>query len=160
MKLCQAIRKQYGFDAITLMPTNLYGPGDYYHSKNSHVLPAMISRFYEANIRGDSIIECWGTGSPFREFMHVDDLGEACVFALNTWDPSLDHSPCDVYGNELDYLNVGTGVDIQIRDLANMIAKIIGYEGEIKWDTSKPDGTPKKQLDVSRLFKLGWRSSI
>ncbi len=160
LKLCQALRKQYGFDAITLMPTNLYGPGDNYHIQNSHVLPALIRRFHEAKIRGDKTVQCWGSGSPFREFMHVDDLGEACVFALNYWDPNNKNSPSDSNGNKLDFLNVGTGLDIQIRELAIKISKIIDYPGEIVWDKTKPDGTPKKQLDVSRLLKLGWSSKI
>ena len=151
IKLCQALRKQYGFDAISLMPTNLYGPGDNYHPTNSHVLPALIRRFHEAAERGDATVTCWGTGSPLREFLHVDDLGEACVFALEQWQPSLD---------ELQFLNVGTGVDLSIRELAEAVAAATGFQGEIVWDTSKPDGTPKKQLDVSRLAALGWRARI
>ncbi|KGG11630.1 MULTISPECIES: GDP-L-fucose synthase family protein [Prochlorococcus] len=160
LKLCEALRTQHGFDAITLMPTNLYGPGDNYHPENSHVLPAMIRRFHEANEQGVSSIKCWGTGDPYREFLHVDDLGDACVFALENWDPSSSQAPSDSYGNPLYFLNVGTGIDIKIRDLASTIAKIVGYKGEIIWDKSKPDGTPKKQLDVSRLLQLGWKSTI
>ena len=151
IKLCEALRQQHGFDAISLMPTNLYGPGDNYHPTNSHVLPALIRRFHEAKQMNAPSVSCWGTGSPLREFLHVDDLGEACVFALENW------SPMPV---ELTYLNVGTGVDLSIRELAERIANATGYEGKIEWDTSKPDGTPKKQLDVSRLAKLGWRSKI
>lgn len=151
IKLCEALRQQHGFDAISLMPTNLYGPGDNYHPTNSHVLPALIRRFHEAKQMNAPSVSCWGTGSPLREFLHVDDLGEACVFALEKW------SPMPV---ELTYLNVGTGVDLSIRELAERIANATGYEGKIEWDTSKPDGTPKKQLDVSRLTKLGWRSKI
>ncbi|KGG16890.1 MULTISPECIES: GDP-L-fucose synthase family protein [unclassified Prochlorococcus] len=160
LKLCQALRQQYGFDAITLMPTNLYGPGDNYHIQNSHVLPAFIRRFYEAKNNGDSIIECWGSGSPYREFLHVDDLGSACLFALNHWDPQSLNAPIDSYGKPLNFLNVGTGVDIRISDLAQAVAKAVGYLGEIKWDRTKPDGTLKKQLDVANLSNLGWKSSI
>ncbi|MDM7958651.1 MAG: GDP-L-fucose synthase [Synechococcus sp. WH 8007] len=151
IKLCQALRLQHGFDAISLMPTNLYGPGDNYHPTNSHVLPALIRRFHEAAERGDASVTCWGTGTPLREFLHVDDLGEACVFALEQWSPA----PC-----ELTYLNVGTGQDLTIRELAVAIATATGYQGRIQWDESKPDGTPKKQLEVSRLAGLGWRAQI
>ena len=151
IKLCQALRKQHGFDAISLMPTNLYGPGDNYHPTNSHVLPALIRRFHEAAERGYSSVTCWGTGSPLREFLHVDDLGEACVFALEQWQPGSD---------DLQFLNVGTGVDLSIRELAEAVAAATGFKGEIVWDISKPDGTPKKQLDVSRLAALGWRARI
>ena len=151
IKLCEALRRQHGFDAISLMPTNLYGPGDNYHPTNSHVLPALIRRFHEAAERGDASVICWGTGSPLREFLHVDDLGEACVFALEHWQPDPD---------ELQFLNVGTGVDLTIRELAEAVAAATGFQGEILWDASKPDGTPKKQLDVSRLADLGWRARI
>jgi GDP-L-fucose synthase len=151
IKLCEALRRQHGFDAISLMPTNLYGPGDNYHPTNSHVLPALIRRFHEAAERGDASVTCWGTGSPLREFLHVDDLGEACVFALEHWQPGPE---------EMQYLNVGTGVDLTIRELAEAVAEATGFQGEIHWDTSKPDGTPKKQLDVSRLAELGWRARI
>ena len=151
IKLCEALRKQHGFDAISLMPTNLYGPGDNYHSANSHVLPALIRRFHEAAQRGDATVTCWGSGSPLREFLHVDDLGEASVFALEHWKPASD---------ELQFLNVGTGVDLTIRELAESVAVATGFKGEIVWDTSKPDGTPKKQLDVSRLASMGWRARI
>ena len=151
IKLCTALRQQYGFDAISLMPTNLYGPGDNYHPTNSHVMPALIRRFHEAAAAKVPSVRCWGTGSPMREFLHVDDLGEACVFALEHWSPASD---------DLTYLNVGTGVDLSIRELAEEVAKATGYEGLIEWDTSKPDGTPKKQLDVSRLASLGWRAKI
>jgi GDP-L-fucose synthase len=151
MKLCEALRRQHGFDAISLMPTNLYGPGDNYHPTNSHVLPALIRRFHEAAEAKAPSVTCWGTGSPLREFLHVDDLGEACVFALERWQPGLE---------DLQFLNVGTGVDLTIRELAEAVAAATGYQREILWDTSKPDGTPKKQLDVSRLAALGWRARI
>ena len=151
IKLCEALCIQHGFDAISLMPTNLYGPGDNYHPENSHVLPALIRRFHEATEANAPSVSCWGTGSPLREFLHVDDLGEACVFALEHWSPAP---------GELSYLNVGTGMDLSIRELAEAVATATGYEGAIEWDSSKPDGTPKKQLDVSRLAALGWRARI
>jgi len=151
IKLCSALRQQHGFDAISLMPTNLYGPGDNYHPTNSHVLPALIRRFHGAAERGDTSVTCWGTGTPLREFLHVDDLGEACVFALEQWQPTAD---------QLQHLNVGTGVDLTIRELAEAVAEATGFRGTIAWDASKPDGTPKKQLDVSRLAALGWRARI
>jgi len=160
IKLAQALRKQHGFDAISLMPTNLYGPGDNYHPTNSHVLPALIRRFHEAAERGDASVTCWGSGAPLREFLHVDDLGEACVFALEHWDPAAPEAPKDEAGEPLPFLNVGTGVDLTIRDLAEAVAQATGFQGEIVWDRSKPDGTPKKQLDVSRLDRLGWRARI
>jgi GDP-L-fucose synthase len=155
IKLCQALRLQYGFDAISLMPTNLYGPGDNYHPTNSHVLPALIRRFHEAaqqpNQGAGTTVTCWGTGTPLREFLHVDDLGESCVFALERWQPAPEDPP---------HLNVGTGVDLTIRELAEQVAAATGYRGTIEWDSSKPDGTPKKQLEVSRLAELGWRARI
>lgn len=151
IKLCQALRLQYGFDAVSLMPTNLYGPGDNYHPENSHVLPALIRRFHEAAETKAESVTCWGTGTPLREFLHVDDLGEACVFVLEHWQPGADQLP---------FLNVGTGVDLSIRDLAERVAAATGFHGQIHWDASKPDGTMKKQLDVRRLTQLGWRSRI
>jgi GDP-L-fucose synthase len=151
IKLCEALRRQHGFDAISLMPTNLYGPGDNYHPTNSHVLPALIRRFHEAAEANAPGVTCWGTGTPLREFLHVDDLGEACVFALERWQPAP---------QDLQFLNVGTGVDLTIRELAEAVAAATGFQGEIQWDASKPDGTPKKQLDVSRLFELGWQAHI
>ena len=149
IKLCESLRKQYDFDAFSLMPTNLYGPGDNYHPENSHVLPALIRRFYDAKQLGTKSVVCWGSGSPMREFLHVDDLAEACVFTLENWKPSPEQT---------QYLNVGTGIDSTIRELAELIAKTIGFDGDILWDTSKPDGTPKKQLDVSKINRLGWSS--
>ena len=151
LKLCEALRKQHGFDAISLMPTNLYGPGDNYHPTNSHVLPALIRRFHEASEAKAPSAACWGTGTPLREFLHADDLGEACVFALENWQPGPE---------ELQFLNVGTGVDLTIRELAEAVAAATGFQGEIYWDASKPDGTPRKQLDVSRLAALGWQARI
>lgn len=160
IQLCAALRQQHGFDAISLMPTNLYGPGDNYHPTNSHVLPALIRRFHEAVERGDASVSCWGTGSPLREFLHVDDLGEACVFALEHWDPAASDAPRNAQGQPLTHLNVGTGLDLSIRQLAEAVAEATGFQGEIHWDASKPDGTPKKQLDVSRLASLGWQARI
>jgi len=151
IKLCEALRRQHGFDAISLMPTNLYGPGDNYHPTNSHVLPALIRRFHEAAETNAPSVTCWGPGTPLREFLHVDDLGEACVFALEQWQPGPE---------DLQFLNVGTGVDLTIRELAEAVAAATGYQGEIRWDASKPDGTLKKQLDVSRIKALGWQACI
>ena len=151
IKLCEALRKQYGFDAVSLMPTNLYGPGDNYHPENSHVLPAMIRRFHEAAEANAESVTCWGTGSPLREFLHVDDLGEACLLALKQWKPGPE---------DPSFLNVGTGIDLSIRELAEAVAEATGFRGAIHWDSSKPDGTPRKQLDVSRLARLGWRARI
>jgi GDP-L-fucose synthase len=151
IKLCAALRQQHGFDAINLMPTNLYGPGDNYHPTNSHVLPALIRRFHEAAEAQAPSVTCWGSGTPLREFLHVDDLGEACVFALERWQPAPE---------ELQFLNVGTGLDLSIRELAEAVAAATGFQGEILWESSKPDGTPKKQLNVSRLAALGWRARI
>ena len=152
IKLCQALRQQHGFDAISLMPTNLYGPGDNYHPTNSHVLPALIRRFHEAKLVGAGQVKCWGSGRPLREFLHADDLGAACVFALERYNPD----PRD----PVQHLNLGTGIDLSIRDLAALVARTVGFEGEIAWDTSKPDGTPRKLLDVSRLAALGWTARI
>ncbi len=160
LKLCQALNTQYNFNAISLMPTNLYGPGDNYHRENSHVLPSLIRRFYEAKEGNDNLVLCWGTGNPKREFLHVDDLADACLFALEHWDLNNDLSPKDINGMTLPYLNVGTGIEISIRELANLIAEITGYKGNISWDDSKPDGTPKKKLDISRINSLGWQHKI
>ena len=132
IKLGQALRLQHGFDAISLMPTNLYGPGDNYHPTNSHVLPALIRRFHEASESGAPSVTCWGTGTPLREFLHVDDLGEACVFALEHWDPGSSDAPCDEAGQPLPFLNVGTGVDLTIRELAEAVADATGYRGRLE----------------------------
>jgi GDP-L-fucose synthase len=151
IKLCQSLRCQYGFDAISLMPTNLYGPGDNYHPENSHVLPALIRRFHEAKELGAKSVTCWGTGSPLREFLHADDLGDASIFVLENWFPIKHDQP---------FVNVGTGIDLTIKDLSESIAKVVGFKGEIIWDSTRPDGTPKKQLDVSLMSKVGWDSKI
>ena len=160
IKLCEALRLQHGLDAISLMPTNLYGPGDNYDPIGSHVLPALIRRFHEAKERAADSVTCWGTGTPLREFLHADDLGEACVYALEHWSAQSKQAPRDDEGNPLAFLNVGTGIDLSIRELAQQVAIAVGFNGTIKWDPSKPDGTPKKQLDVSRLAAMGWRARI
>ena len=139
------------------MPTNLYGPGDNYHPENSHVLPALIRRFFmKLKLNNSSQVICWGTGSPLREFLHVDDLGDASVFVLEKWNLDSIDSPRDNNGNLLSFLNVGTGIDISIKDLAELVAEYVEYKGEIVWDSLKPDGTPKKQLNVARINSLGW----
>lgn len=157
LKLCSALRKQHNFDAVSLMPTNLYGPGDNYHSKNSHVLPALIRRIYTAKLENKNKVTCWGTGKPLREFLHVDDLANATVFILENFSLITNKK---TKANLPEFLNVGTGKDISIKELAFLIANQIGYSGEILWDSSKPDGTPRKLLDVSRINNLGWKSEI
>ena len=147
LKMCDAYRDQYGCNFISAMPTNLYGPGDNYHPENSHVLPALIRRFHEAKENSAPHVACWGTGSPRREFLHVDDLAAACLHLM------------DVH-NQAGWVNVGTGEDLTIRSLAECIAQTVGYEGDLIWDSSKPDGTPRKLLDVSKMTKLGWSASI
>jgi len=147
IKMCQAYRRQYGFNAISLMPTNLYGPGDNFSLQNSHVLPALIRRFHEAKLRGDAEVLVWGTGTPRREFLHVDDLARAVVHLMRTYD-----------GEEL--VNIGCGSDVSIRELAELVARVVGFGGRLAFDPSKPDGTPRKLLDVGRLEALGWRPSI
>ena len=158
IKLCEALRKQYNFDAISLMPTNLFGPNDNYHPLNSHVVPGLIRKFSIAKRDNLSSVTCWGSGLVSRELMHVDDLAEAVIFCLENWFPSEIDAPKDNSGNPLNYLNVGTGKDILIRELAKKIAEIIKFEGKIIWDKNMPDGTPRKVLDISRLKKLGWKS--
>ena len=160
IKLCEALRKQYNFDAICLMPTNLYGQGDNYHPLNSHVLPALIRRFYEAKLANFKSIKCWGTGTPMREFLHVDDLGAACLFALEKWDPNHLEAPKTNNGEPLLFLNVGTGKDISIKKLTELISKTINFDGIVEWDNSKPDGTPRKLLNVDNIKKLGWEPKI
>ena len=160
IKLCEALSKQYDLDAISLMPTNLYGPGDNYHPENSHVMAAMIKRFSEAKRLSSKYVTCWGTGKPLREFLHVDDLASAAIFCLENWDPDSIDSPRDSEGKILNYLNVGTGKDISIKNLAELIAKLTKYKGLINWDLSKPDGTPRKLLNVERIKKLGWKPTI
>src|SRR5690606_8695468 len=145
LKLAQYYRKQYGVCYHSAMPTNLYGPGDNYHPTNSHVLPALIRRFHEAKLAGAPVVAAWGTGSPKREFLHVDDLADGCAFLLG-----LENPP--------DWINLGTGTDVTIRELTEAVASVVGYAGKIEWDATKPDGTPRKLMDVSRLTALGWRA--
>jgi GDP-L-fucose synthase len=147
IKMCQAYRRQYGCDFISAMPTNMYGPNDNYHPKGSHVLPALIRRFHEAKVDGASEVTCWGTGSPLREFLYADDLGEACVFLLENY-------------SEEQFINVGSGKELTIRELTEIVRETVGFEGNIVWDKSKPDGTPRKLMDSSRLFDLGWRPKV
>jgi GDP-L-fucose synthase len=147
LKMCQAYRRQYGFNAISLMPTNLYGPGDNFDLQNSHVLPALIRRFHEAKERGDPTMSIWGTGTPRREFLHVDDLADAVVYLLRTYD-------------EEPIVNIGWGEDVTIRELAETVAEVAGFKGRLVFDSSKPDGTPRKLLDTSRLTSLGWKPKI
>ena len=157
IKLCSALRKQYGFDAISLMPTNLYGPGDNYNLNNSHVMPALIRKFYNAKINHEKEVVCWGTGSPKREFLYVDDLAEASLFALekiSSQNELLNDKESEISG----IINIGTGFDISIKDLTELIAHEFNYQGNIIWDDSKPDGTPRKLLDVSRVNSFGWVS--
>ena len=147
IKMCQSYNKQYGSNFISLMPTNLYGENDNYHLENSHVFPAMIRKFHEAKIRGDKSVTLWGTGTPCREFLHVDDLADACLSLMKNYDSS-------------EIINVGSGKDITIKDLSELMKEVIGFEGDIVFDTTKPDGTPKKLLDVSKIHSLGWQHKI
>lgn len=147
IKLCEAYHDQYGCNFIAAMPTNLYGQGDNYHLQNSHVIPALLRKFHEAKVENRSSVEIWGTGTPLREFMYVDDLASACVFLMQNY-------------NERLFINVGTGEEVSIKDLAILVKEVTGFAGELKFDTSKPDGTPRKLIDSSRLHELGWKSSI
>lgn len=147
IKLCEAYRDQYGCNFISAMPTNLYGPNDNYDLQKSHVLPAMIRKFHNAKVKNEPKVELWGDGSPLREFLHVDDLAEACVHLMENY-------------NEKLFVNVGTGIDLSIKDLANLVKETVGYDGEIVWDTSKPNGTPRKLMDVSRISQFGWKHKI
>jgi len=154
LKMCEFYRRQFGFDAVSLMPTNLYGPGDNFDLQNSHVLPALIRKFHEAKLRGDKQVTIWGSGSPLREFLHVDDLAEACVHVLGLSAPVLD----EIAPNRL--LNVGYGSDLSIRELATLVGRVVHPEAELVFDTSKPDGTPRKILDSGRIRALGWNPRI
>lgn len=147
IKLCEAYRHQYGCNFISVMPTNLYGYNDNYHPEHSHVLPALIRRFHEAKVNGAEAVTIWGSGTPRREFLFADDLAEACVFLMEQYDGA-------------DFLNVGTGTDVSILDLAHLIRDVVGYEGKVSLDPSKPDGTPRKLLDVSKIHQLGWKHKI
>jgi GDP-L-fucose synthase len=154
IKMCQAYQIQHGFNAICLMPTNLYGPGDNFDLETSHVLPALIRKFHDAQRKGNAAVEIWGSGTPRREFLHVDDLADACVFLLQLPRETLRKAAPD------GILNVGTGTDIEIRDLALLIRQIVGTDCDLRFDPSKPDGTPRKLLDVTRLQRLGWRPRV
>ena len=143
LKYCEYLNRQYGTDFISVMPTNLYGPNDNYHPEHSHVLPALIRRFHEAKVEGKESVTCWGDGSPLREFLYVDDLANLCVFLMNHYS-----------GNET--VNAGTGKELTIRELTELVARVVGFTGRIEWDTIKPNGTPRKLLDVSKATKLGW----
>ncbi|MGA0557160.1 GDP-L-fucose synthase [Larkinella sp. VNQ87] len=147
IKLCESYRRQYGCNFISAMPTNLYGPNDNYDLQNSHVLPALIRKFHEAKVNNQPEVEVWGTGSPRREFLHADDLADACFFLMENYDEEL-------------FVNIGTGVDETIRELVDQVQKVVGYEGEVRWNTEKPDGTPRKLMDVSRLHAMGWQHRI
>lgn len=147
IKMCQAYRKQYGFDAISAMPTNLYGPGDNYHPENSHVIPALIRRFHEAKESRASMVSIWGTGTALREFLHVDDMAEACVFLMENY-------------SDFRHINVGCQNESTIMDVARLIAKVVGFVGDIDIDPAKPDGTPRKLMDSSRLYSMGWRPRL
>jgi GDP-L-fucose synthase len=147
IKLCEALRHQNGCNFIAAMPTNMYGPNDNYDLQSSHVLPALIRKFHEAKVSRAPSVTCWGSGSPLREFLYADDLAEACLFLMENYDGEL-------------FMNVGSNTEISIKELAELIRRIVGYKGEIVWDTSKPDGTPRKLMDSSRLFALGWKPKI
>lgn len=147
IKMCESYRLQYGCDFISVMPTNLYGPNDNYDLNNSHVLPALLRKFHEAKVRNETEVVVWGTGSPKREFLHADDLADACLYLMENF-------------SDAGLVNIGTGVDLSIKELAEMISKIVGFEGKIVWDNSKPDGTPRKLMDVSKLHNLGWHHKI
>jgi GDP-L-fucose synthase len=147
IKLCQAHAREHGSNFISAMPTNLYGPEDNFDLETSHVLPALLHKFHLAKTRGDKTVTLWGSGAPFREFLHADDLAEACVFLMEKYD-----SP--------ELINIGVGEDVTVRDLAALVGKVVGFSGDVVWDKSKPDGTPRKQLDVSRMTALGWRARI
>lgn len=147
LKMCQAYRRQYGFNAVTVMPTNLYGPGDNFDLAAAHVLPALIRKFHEAKLQGARDVVVWGSGTPRREFLHVDDLADACLFLMERYDSG-------------DWINVGWGEDIAIAELAQLIGQVVGFTGELRFDTSKPDGTPRKLLDVSRIRALGWAPRV
>jgi GDP-L-fucose synthase len=147
LKMCAAYKRQYGFNAISAMPTNLYGPGDNFDLEKSHVIPALIRKFHEAKLAGAAEVEVWGTGTPKREFLHVDDLAEACVFLMENYDDE-------------QWINIGAGAEVSIRDLAETVKDVVGFEGKLKFDTTKPDGTPRKFMNVSRLNDAGWKAKI
>ncbi|MBO0930777.1 GDP-L-fucose synthase [Fibrella aquatilis] len=147
IKLCEAYRSQYGDNYISVMPTNLYGPNDNYNLQGSHVLPALIRKFHEAKVNNQPTVEIWGTGSPMREFLHADDLAEACIYLMNNYDGE-------------QFVNVGTGEDVTIKELAELVKDVVGFQGDLVWNTDKPDGTPRKLMDVSKLHAMGWKHRI
>lgn len=147
IKMCEAYRSQYGCDFVSVMPTNLYGPNDNYDLQNSHVLPAMIRKFHEAKVKKEAAVNLWGSGSPMREFLYADDLANACIFLMENY-------------SEAGFINIGTGVDVTIKALAEMVKDTVGFEGDLLWDSTKPDGTPRKLMDVTKLHDLGWKHTI
>jgi len=147
MRMCAFYRRQYNFNAISVMPANLYGPNDNFIPEHGHVIPGLIRKMFDAKIKNEEKVVCWGDGSPTREFLHVDDLADACVFLMNTY-------------NEEEFVNVGSDVEIKIKDLANLIKELVGYEGFLDWDTSRPNGTPKRVMDNSKLFNMGWSPKV
>lgn len=156
IKLCESYNRQHGTDYRSVMPTNLYGPGDNFHPENSHVIPALMQRIHNAKIANDPLVTIWGTGKPKREFLHVDDMARACIHVMNLEKNILDeHVPASC-----SHINVGTGIDVSIAELAQTMSDIVGYEGQLEFDTTKPDGAPRKLLDVSRLAQLGWTYDI
>ena len=157
LKLCEAYRNQYKFDTISLMPTNLYGPKDNYDLKNCHVMAALIRKFSEAKKNNSDEVICWGTGNPLREFLYVEDFAEACIYLLENWFPNKYPSESNEIPQPINWLNVGSDFEISIKDLALLIAKIVGYRGNILWDETKPDGTPRKKLDTTKINNIGWR---
>lgn len=147
IKMCQAYKKQYGFNAISIMPTNLYGPGDNFNLENSHVMPALIRKFHDAKLNNKHDVEVWGTGTPRREFLHVDDMADASVFLMSNYDGA-------------DFVNIGVGEDVSIRELAELIKDVVGFDGKLKFDDTKPDGTPRKLLDITKLTEAGWKAKV
>lgn len=147
IKMCEAYRSQYGCDFISVMPTNLYGPNDNYDLQNSHVLPAMIRKFHEAKAKNEPAVNLWGSGSPMREFLYADDLANACIYLMENY-------------SDAGFINIGTGVDVTIKELAELVSKTVGFDGDLIWDSTKPDGTPRKLMDVSKLHDLGWKHTI
>ena len=144
IEMCQSYKKQYGFNAISIMPTNLYGPNDNFSLETSHVLPALIRKFHDAKINNQNSVTCWGDGSPYREFLHVNDLADAAIMCMKHYESE-------------QIINIGTGADITIKDLSSLISKVVGFKGEVLWDESKPNGTPRKLLDSTRIYELGWK---
>lgn len=155
IKMCQSYNRQYGTNFIAVMPTNLYGPGDNFDLENSHVMPALIRKFHEAKMNGEKEVVAWGTGSPKREFLYVDDMADGCVYLMNNFDPTLEQNKAgDIF------VNLGIGEDVSIKELTEMVKDVVGFEGDIVWDTEKPDGTPRKLLDMTRMHDMGWRHTV